>query len=312
MPRSKREDYPGAWHHVMNRGARRAPIFTRDTDCVKFLSIIGDIVERHGIEVHAYSLMPNHYHLLVRTPFANLSRCMRHLNGTFTLWLNKVYEWDGPVFRGRYQSQVVEDEKYLRILLAYIHLNPIIAHLAPRLDSFAWTSHRIYLGRDTAPDWLTTEHLLELFGSAKKLSKFVQSVRNKAIEYPEDFDPETGLFGKKSIKRRRTRFNELAVSQTAEGDEQLTERVLAEVCELTGASFEELKRKEMGPRANPARRFAAWALQRGGDQTYRQISQTLDMPYSQVAKLLSRIRRRGATGQLKEWMEQWPMKSPRN
>lgn len=311
MPRQKREDYQGAWHHVMNRGARRALIFTRDADCVKFLSIVGDVVERHGIEVHAYSLMPNHYHLLVRTPSANLSRAMRQLNGTFTLWLNKVYEWDGPVFRGRYQSQVVEDEKYLRILLAYIHLNPINAHLVPRLDSFAWTSHRIYLGRDSAPDWLSMDHFLKLFGSASRLNEFVRSVRNKAIEYPEDFDPETGLFGKKGIRRRKERFNRPASSPVNEEDSQIAEKVLAEVYELTGTSLKELKMKEMGPGANPARRFAAWALQRGGDQTYRQISQILEMPYSQVAKLLSRIRRGGAKGQLKEWMEQWRMRGPR-
>lgn len=311
MPRPKREDYPGAWHHVMNRGARRAPIFTHDADCVRFLSIVGDVVERHGIEVHAYSLMPNHYHLLVRTPSANLSRCMRHLNGTYTLWLNKVYEWDGPVFRGRYQNQVVEDEKYLRILLAYIHLNPIDAHLVPRLDSFAWTSHRIYLGRDSAPDWLTLAHFLQLFGNASKLSEFVKSVRNKNIGYPEDFDPETGLFGKKSIRRKQKRFNEPSSSPSNEEDSQVAKNVLAEVCKLTGASMKELKVKEMGPRANPARRFAAWALQRGGDQTYRQISKILQMPYSQVAKLLSRIRRGGAKGQLKEWIERWQVKGLR-
>lgn len=311
MPRPKREDYPGAWHHVMNRGARRAPIFTRDADCVKFLSILGDVVERHGIEVHAYSLMPNHYHLLVRTPFANLSRCMRQLNGTFTLWLNKVYEWDGPVFRGRYQSQVVEDEKYLRILLAYIHLNPVNAHLVPRLDSFAWTSHRIYLGRDSTHEWLTLDHFLKLFGGASKLNEFVRSVRNKGIEYPDDFDPETGLFGEKSIRRRKERFNEPAGSLVNEEHNKIAGSVLAEVCKLTGTSMKELMMKEMGPGANPARRFAAWALHRGGDQTYRQISQILSMPYSQVAKLLSRIRRGGAKDQLKEWMEQWQTRSPR-
>jgi putative transposase len=294
----------------MNRGARRAPIFTRDVDCVKFLSIVGNVVIRHEIEVHAFSLMPNHYHLLVRAPHANLSRCMRHLNGTYTLWLNQVYSWDGPVFRGRFKSQVVEDEEYLRILVAYIHLNPVNAHLVPRLDSFAWTSHRAYLGRDSAPDWLTLDHFLKLFGGASKLNEFVRSVRTKTIEYPEDFDQETGLFGKKSIERRQARFNEPAVTPTRERDDRLAERVLKVVCELTGASMQELKRKEMGPGANPARRFAVWALQRWGDQSYRQISLVLDMPCSQVAKLLSRIRQHGAKGQLKEWMDRWQARNP--
>ncbi len=295
----------------MNRGARRAPIFARDADCVEFLSIVGDVIERHGIEVHAFSLMPNHYHILARTPFANLSRCMRQINGTYTLWLNRVYYWDGPVFRGRFKSQLVEDEEYLRILVAYIHLNPIKAHLVARLDSFAWTSHRVYLGRDSAPDWLTLDHFLHLFGGSSKLNEFVRSVRNKSIEYPEGFDPETGLFEKKSIQRRQARFNEPEGSVAGERSGRIAERVLQEVCELTGASMRELKRREMGPGANPARRFAAWALQRNGDQTYSQISRILEMPYSQVAKLLSKIRRDGAIGQLKEWMERWQARSPR-
>jgi hypothetical protein len=118
------------------------------------------------------------------------------------------------------------------------------------------------------------------------------------------------LFSKKSIERRQARFNEPTGSLVGEKDGRLAERVLERVCELTGASMQELKRREMGPGANPARRFAAWALQRGGDQTYRQISRIIEMPYSQVAKLLGRIRRDGAMGQLKEWMERWQASSP--
>lgn len=88
----------------------------------------------------------------------------------------------------------MEDEEYLRMLVAYIHLNPVRAHLFTRLDSFGWTSHRAYLGRDSAPDWLTLEHMLGLFGGPLELNGFVRSVRSGVIEYPEDFDPESGLF----------------------------------------------------------------------------------------------------------------------
>jgi putative transposase len=65
MPRKPRIDFPGAWHHVMHRGARRAPIFRSDDDCLRFLGVVEDAADRFGIEVHAWSLMPNHYHLLV-------------------------------------------------------------------------------------------------------------------------------------------------------------------------------------------------------------------------------------------------------
>jgi len=83
MARKPRVDCPGAWHHVMNRGARREAIFQRDDHCLLFLELVGEMVARLGVEVHAYSLIPTHYHLLVRSVHGNLSRAMQRLSGEF-------------------------------------------------------------------------------------------------------------------------------------------------------------------------------------------------------------------------------------
>jgi putative transposase len=305
MPRKRREDYPGAWHHVMNRGARRAAIFKVESDCSRFLEILGEVARQHQLEVHSYSLMPNHYHLLVRTPLGNLSRCMQKLNGSFTLWLNKVHDWDGPVFRGRFKSQLVDTEDYLRYLVAYIHLNPIEARLVSRLDSPAWTSHRAYVEREPAPDWLSVSQFLELLGGPGGVDSFVRSVRRKALAYPDDFDPETGLFGKKAIGPEKCTPAISDRESPCAAEEKAIVDMLGRVCRLTGEAAEMLTRKQMGPGANPARRFAAWALRRGADLTYRQIADALDMPYSQVAKLLSRIRSGGTKPPLSDWIERW-------
>ncbi len=104
MARKWRIDYPGAWHHVMHRGARREAIYDDERDCILFLDLVGQTVNRFGLEVHAYALMPNHYHLLVRSVKGNLSRCMQHLNGSYARGFNSRRTCDGPVFRGRFRS----------------------------------------------------------------------------------------------------------------------------------------------------------------------------------------------------------------
>jgi len=183
MPRTKREDYKGAWHHVMNRGIRKNRIFLSDRHCLKFLDIVGEAVDRYGLEVHAYSLMPNHYHLLARSRLGNLSRCMQQLNSVYTQWINRRHRWDGPVFRGRFNSQLVEDEEHLRILVAYIHLNPVEANLIRRVADEGWTSYRAYMQKEKPQGWLSTSFFLELFGGRKKLHAFVQSYRLGRKEY---------------------------------------------------------------------------------------------------------------------------------
>lgn len=311
MPRPKREDYPGAWHHVMHRGARKAPIFKLERDCWGFLEILKETVERFALEVHAYSLMPNHYHLLVRSRLGNLSRGMQFLNGNYTLWINSVHQWDGPVFRGRFKNQLVEDEEHLRILIAYIHLNPIEARLANKLSEECWTSHLVYMGRESKPDWLITDFFLDLFGGRKKLSSFVRSYRIGRREYPEDFNPDTGLFGKKAIKRKVKRFGRRDPRSGvafASPRNRPPEDVLDEVNRITGVDIAELRRKEMGPKANPARRFAIWALYRGTGLTQRQIGKLLHVSHLQVGKLLGRMRKKGLKGlkePIKGWVNNW-------
>jgi len=293
----------------MHRGARRAPIFKIQDDCTCFLEIVREMVDRFGLEVHSYSLMPNHYHLLIRSVAGNLSQGMQYLNGTYTLLLNKRHRWDGPVFRGRFRSQLVEDEVHLRVLIAYIHLNPLRALLIRRLSDDAWTSHRAYLGKESMPEWLSTKVFMDLLGGSKKLHDFVLSVHRGTIEYPEDFNPETGLFRKKGLavisgvpKRVEGKKREVV---SRHHRQRPVEEVLAEICNLTGATVEDLKMRQMGPGANPSRRFAVWALNRSAVISQHGIGKLLKVPYSQVTRLLSRIRKEGASEPVVGWMNTW-------
>jgi putative transposase len=107
MSRPLRIEYPDAWYHVMNRGRRGEDIFADRKDYNQFLDILKETARIWKLRIAAYCLMPNHYHLLVQTPHGNLSRCLRHI--------------DGPLFRRRYKSILVEAESYLLPLVRYIH-----------------------------------------------------------------------------------------------------------------------------------------------------------------------------------------------
>ncbi|MBU0728624.1 MAG: transposase, partial [Proteobacteria bacterium] len=129
----------------MNRGRRGENIFADKEDYETFLAVLQETSGMFGIEVSAYCLMSNHYHLLVHTPEGNLSRAMRHVNGVYTQRYNRRWKIDGQLFRGRYKSVLVEADSHLLELLRYIHRNPVRAGICKTANDYDWSSHAGYL-----------------------------------------------------------------------------------------------------------------------------------------------------------------------
>ena len=289
MVRRPRHDFEGAWHHVMHRGARREPVFAGDAQYDEFLQCLAETSDEHGIEIHAYALMSNHYHLLIRSARGDLSRAMQQLNGTFTQRLNYRYGWDGPVFRGRFYSKLVSEEPYLAHLLAYIHLNPLRAGLIRRLDARCYSSHRAYLGLDTPPAFLHTAFFLDWLGGSRAVAAYTESWREEnrpwlkgSAETPAEVLPsrKTGAPKKKAPQK----------SPGAGSYFVPPELILAAVQQITDSEEADLKTSVMGPGGNPPRNFAVFAL-----STYTQLSQTgiakeLSMTPAQVSKAIQRYR----------------------
>lgn len=167
MSRPLRIEFEGAWYHVMNRGANRQDIFLQSGDYESFLRLLADCRKLWALEIHAYCLLKNHYHLLVRTPRGNLGRAMRHLDGVYTQYFNRDHKRDGPLFRGRYKAILVDAESYLLQVVRYIHLNPVTAKLAQLPEVFPWSSYRYYLDPRNSPSALERKVVLDQFGRAK-------------------------------------------------------------------------------------------------------------------------------------------------
>lgn len=160
MPRQVRIEYAGAFYHVMARGDRREAIVKDDEDRKTFVRTLGEAAGRAGFRIHAWVLMTNHYHLLVETPEANLSKGMGWMQNAYTRRINVRHGLWGHVFGGRYKAILVEPGNCFWALLDYVHLNPVRAGMVHReegLDKFGWSSLCGYLQEPgKRPEWLET------------------------------------------------------------------------------------------------------------------------------------------------------------
>ncbi|MCC7373717.1 MAG: transposase [Verrucomicrobiales bacterium] len=207
MARALRVAVAGGWYHVVNRGHRRERIFLTDEDRRAFLGRLADFGKRFHVEVHAFVLMDNHYHLLVRPASDNLSRAIQWLQLTHSVRFNWANRTSGHVFQGRFKAIHVQEEGKAAEVARYLHLNPVrigglglsktdqrrakvadlpdpgaelIRRRVQTLDGHRWSSWQVYAGREAAPGWLETRWIQRANGGRNR-KEWLAAVR----EYTE-------------------------------------------------------------------------------------------------------------------------------
>ncbi len=190
MARPLRIEYPGALYHITTRGNAKQPIFLDDKDHYCFLKTLSETIETHNWLCHAYCLMPNHYHLLIETPDANLSLGMRDLNGVYTQRFNKRNDRVGHLFQGRYKAFVVEKEPYLLRVARYTVINAVRAGLVKHPNEWPWSSFAATVGDEKRPGWLCADWILSFFSEKKKEAQveyynFVEQGLNERSPFEE-------------------------------------------------------------------------------------------------------------------------------
>ena len=156
MSRPLRIEFPGAVYHVTSRGDRREPIYRDDADRLAQLDVLAQAMDRFDAQVLAYCQMGNHFHLVLHTRAANLSRLMRHLNGVYTQAFNRRHSLVGHLFQGRFKAILVDRDSYLLALCRYVERNPVAVGLVARPGDWTWSSCQAHLGQVPAPAWLDT------------------------------------------------------------------------------------------------------------------------------------------------------------
>jgi REP-associated tyrosine transposase len=166
MVRKPRIEFPGAFYHVISRGNQRQKIFHDNADHLAYLERLEHYRNKYQIILYAYVLMSNHFHFLVETQNAPLSKFMHGLLFTYTQYYNNKYSKVGHLFQGRYKAILCDREAYLLELVRYIHLNP--ARMIGSVDPFnyPWSSHRAYEG-EACEVKIQTSLILDQFGSTR-------------------------------------------------------------------------------------------------------------------------------------------------
>ena len=173
MPRTARIDAPGALHHIIVRGIEKRNIFHDDVDRVNFLDRLGKVLSETDTSCFAWALIPNHFHLLLRTGNCPLATVMRRLLTGYAINFNGRHHRSGYLFQNRYKSILCQEDTYLLELVRYIHLNPIRAGLVTdlkALDKYPFCGHVVIMGKKIAV-WQDSLYVLQLFGKRRSAAR---------------------------------------------------------------------------------------------------------------------------------------------
>lgn len=266
MPRPLRIEFENAYYHVMNRSVAGRSVFSSPESYQDFLDILGEACFRYGLEVHAYCLINNQYHLLIKTPKGNLSRVMRHINGVYTQYNNRLNGTDGPLFKGRFKAVLVEYGDTLLKLSRYIHYRPaaIKKSVASRLVEHPWSSYPAYIGKAAPTSWLSQDVLfamLECEDKPQGYAHYVASGVDEAILqwYGQSHLPS--IIGSKKFKAALSCPTINQKKQSAQSDLTMTQ-IISDVATFYGVNRDDITRVIRGAqKVNHKRKLAMYLCQ---------------------------------------------------
>ena len=235
MPRQPRLDAPGALHHIMGRGIERTTIFRTDQDREDFLNRVAELCMNGNLMVYAWTLMPNHFHLLARTGRQPIAKSMRKLLTGYVVNFNLRHKRHGHLFQNRYKSIICEDDPYLLELARYIHLNPLRAGVVSdlrELSRYPWAGHSAIMGR-VRREWQDIDTVLGYFSKGHRAVEKYEEYVGEGI--PLGKRPELvggglirSLGGWSQVLSLRRKGTKVAFDERVLGGNEFIERLLSE------------------------------------------------------------------------------------
>jgi REP element-mobilizing transposase RayT len=236
MPRQSRLDAPGALHHIIVRGIERRNIFADDRDRYDFLDRLGAIIEETDTGCFTWALIPNHFHLLLRTGNVPIATVMRRLLTGHAARYNRRHRRSGHLFQNRYKSILCQEDSYFLELVRYIHLNPLRAKLVEDMDSlgkYPFSGHCVIMGK-IRHTWQDIDKVLSHFGKHRgPARRSYRAFVSKGIEQGRRSDLTGGGLirsqgGWEAIKSLRKGGGHQKSDERILGDSDFVKKVLAQ------------------------------------------------------------------------------------
>jgi REP element-mobilizing transposase RayT len=303
MARPLRIEFPNAIYHVMARGNARQTLFHDDEEYGHFLEGLARTVGRCDWKLLAFACMPNHVHLLVQTPQANLSRGMQYLLSGYANWYAKRYHRSGHLFQGRFRGELIEDETYFWAVSRYLHLNPVRGKrpLVSHPRDWRWSSYPGYADRRGRVDWVCYDAVYrawqgEMGGPQAEVAyrRFVETGLTEPPENPLRKAVHGWLLGSAAfVQRIREQMERPAHEDQVPAARRLRNvdpaRVLDAVAADYGVSTESFRQRRSG---DQARDVAAWLACRLTTATLRELAAAFGLNHpDSVNNLVRRIDR---------------------
>lgn len=306
MTRPLRILLPGAFYHVTCRGNDRRAIFKDDRDRTVFLETLQGSLATYQVELHAYVLMHNHFHLMVCTPKANLSEFMRHFNISYTAAYNRRHRRVGHLYQGRYKAIVIDQDSYLLELSRYVHLNPVrikgfhqrgVRETARYLERYRWSSLPGYLTAANKQLWVRYDMVLDHVGqSRKRYGQFITDGLSRGYSTPWDEVSGQVVLGKEGfIERMKGSIDQGSAKRGQPSVGMLGAKEPQAIIRMVARQFGIKEQQITGKRpANRDCRAAAMEmLYRYGNQRQVEIGQVLGgLDHSTVSRERKRLRER--------------------
>ncbi len=254
MPRQSRQISKIGIYHVLVRGINRGALFHDDEDRQRYLYTLTKFIKDN--EVLGYCLMDNHVHLLIKEGLNGISNLMHRLGASYAYFFNNKYERVGHVFQNRFKSENVEDDSYLKVVIRYIHQNPIKAGMVNKAESYRWSSCQAYYGgKDYFPGLTSTDLILSLFSEKKEhaimiFRQFTEVETSDRCLEDIEITALTEVQAHQAIEKVLDNKSVIILNELSKADRDLVVRELKaieglsirQISRLTGVSFNIVKR----------------------------------------------------------------------